>query len=158
MDEKKHFMTFKEFLESKKKEDTKNIKPLEDWDERRKKWVESIDKLYEVVDNIIISNLKAAGYTVTATKEDIRISEEYVGAYNTQNYIINADHINIKFNPIGTIIIGAYGRVNMLLPKETIKLVLAGWGHWKIVSGIGGSIKLVDFNEQNIIKIFQANL
>jgi hypothetical protein len=46
----------------------------------------------------------------------------------------------------------------MVLPKETVKLVLHNWDEWKIVSGFGNSTKLIDFNEQNILRIFKEYL
>lgn len=157
MTKKKHIMTFKEFLESKKRKE-KSQKKQVDWDGRKKKWLSSINDLYEMVDKIIISNFIEAQYNVKSDKEEIRIIEDYIGAYIVKNYIINTESIKIIFNPIGTIIIGAYGRVNMVLPNETVKLVLPEWGQWKIVKGIAGSRELVDFDEKNIMEIFQDNL
>lgn len=84
--------------------------------------------------------------------------EEYIGSYEIDNYIIEANNILIKFFPVGTIIIGAFGRVNMLLPNDTVKLVLQDWNDWRIVSGIGSSMKLIQFNEENIVKLFQENV
>ena len=90
--------------------------------------------------------------------EETKLTEDYLGSYTVYNYIIDAESIKIIFNPIGTIIIGAYGRVNMVLPNETVKLVLVDWDNWKIVKGIAASMELIDFNEQNIIKVFEENL
>ncbi len=76
----------------------------------------------------------------------------------SENYFITADGIEMKFFPVGTIIIGAFGRVNMILPNETVKLVLQDWNDWRIVSGFGSAMKLIEFNEESIVKLFQENL
>lgn len=160
MDEKKknHIKTFKEFLEDRKKnEPEKEVKKV-DWENRKTKWLKSLENLYEIVDNIIVKSFKESGFEVTTKKEKINLYEEYIGSYEIDNYIIEANSILIKFFPVGTIIIGAFGRVNMLLPSETVKLVLQDWNDWRIITGIGSTMKLIQFNEENIVKLFQENL
>ena len=157
-DKKKHIKTFKEYLEVRKKNDTVKEEKKVDWQSRKIKWLSSVENLYETVDNIIVKNFKESGFKVTANKEKIRLYEEYIGSYEIDNYIIEANNILIKFFPVGTIIIGAFGRVNMLLPNDTVKLVLQDWNDWRIVSGIGSSMKLIQFNEENIVKLFQENV
>lgn len=160
MDEKnkKHIKTFKEFLEDRNKNKSEKEEKKVDWDARKNQWLKSVENLYKIVDDIIVVSFKDAGYQVESKKEKIRLYEEYIGAYEIDNYTIQANNILIKFFPVGTIIIGAYGRVNMLLPGETVKLVLQDWDDWRIVSGIGSSMKLIEFNEENIVKLFQDNL
>lgn len=155
---KKNILSFKEFLEDRKKKKAVNSETKINWEERKTKWLNSVTNLYSTIDNIIINNLESSGYVVIKEKQPARISEEYIGSYSIDNYLIKADTIQINFFPIGTIIIGSYGRVDMVLHRETIKLVLPEWGKWKIVSGFGSSMKLIDFNEENIVKIFQENL
>ena len=151
-----HKNSLKDFLKKKKKEN--NIEKKIDWLERKKMWLNSIKSLYEILDKLIVSNFKDAGYNVTTNTDELKITEDYLGSYYVQKYIINADNITITLNPIGSTIIGAYGRVDMLLPNETIKLVMPEWDNWKIVKGIGGSKELIELNEENIFKLFKENL
>ena len=153
MNEKKSLI---EFLENKKKNGNKE-KQI-DWTKRKEDWKNSIEFLYSSLDNLIISNFKNAGYDVIPTYEELKITEDYLGSYYVQKYIIKADNIIITFNPIGSIIVGAYGRVDMLLPNETIKLIMPEWNVWKIVDGLGNTRKLLDLNEKNILKLFEENL
>lgn len=155
---KKNSKAFKEFLKKRKKYDIGKQDKKIDWESRKKQWIKSVETLYNLVDNIIVKNFQEAGFNVATKKDKARLYEEYIGSYDINNYTIQADNIIIKFFPIGTIIIGALGRVNMLLPGDTIKLVLQNWNDWKIVSGIGSSMKLITFNEENIVKLFQENL
>ncbi|NLM68277.1 MAG: hypothetical protein GX180_14060 [Enterococcus sp.] len=155
---KKHIKTFREFLADRKKNEPKKVEKKIDWEARKTKWLTSVDNLYATVDNIIVNNFRSAGFHVTTKKEEVRIFEEYIGAYYIKNYFITADDIEVKFFPIGTIIIGAFGRVNMILPSETIKLVLQNWSDWRIVSGFGSAIELIEFKEESIVKLFQENL
>jgi len=150
--------SFKQFLEDKKLEHESNPQEKMDWRARKYKWLNAVEYLYEVVDEIILSNFESAGYNTTSDKEEIRITEDYIGTYTINKYSINADDIEIIFNPIGAIIIGAYGRVDMMFAFENIKLVLTEGDKWKIVDGIGGARKLIDFNEENIFQIFRNTL
>lgn len=155
---KKNIKTFSEFLtDIKKNENDKSVKNI-DWEARKLKWIASIDDLYNIVDEIIVSNLSKGGLPFTAKKEKVRLFEEYIGNYDVENYFIKAGRIDIKLYPVGTIIIGAFGRVNMVLPKGTIKLVLQDWDNWRIVSGLGSEMKLIDFNETNIVRLLQENI
>ena len=148
MENKKQIKTFKEFLEARKKNaDEKEITKT-DWDNRKIRWLKSIDQLYKIVDDIIVKSFKESGFEVSTKKESVRTYEEYVGAYEIDNYTISANSIVVKFFPVGTI----------MLPSETVKLVLQDWNDWRIVSGIGSAMKLIPFNEENIVRLFQENL
>ncbi len=118
----------------------------------------AVDQLYRLVDELIVRNFQASGIQVSTRKEEVKIYEDYIGSYLMSNYIIEADGIAIKFFPVGTIIIGAFGRVNMLLPNETVGLVLQNWNTWRIITGIGSAMKLVDFNEGQLVKLLQENI
>jgi len=155
---KKHIKNFKEFFEDRKKVEDISTEKKIDWDDRKLKWINSVNEFYIIVDQLIVENFKNAGYSVFTQKEVVKNFEDFIGYYEIPNYIIKSENIDIKFFPIGTIVIGALGRLNMVLPKETIKVVLSDWGKWKIVNGYGSDTKLIDFNEQNIVRLFQENL
>ena len=107
---KKHVKTFSEFLADRKNNEPEIPEKKVDWEERKTLWLNSIDSLYDKTDNIIVNNFRNAGFQVTTKKVKERIFEEYIGAYDLENYFITADNIDVKFFPIGTIVIGAYGR------------------------------------------------
>lgn len=152
-----NFKTLKEFIQSQRKRNQGEKKELVNWEERKNLWRESINILYNQVDEIIVNPFKDEQYTVQNRKVKTRIIEEHVGEYEVDSYVIQIGNKIIRFQPIGTIIIGAYGRVDMFLPRETFKLVLVDWRDWKIVLGFGGDSKLVEFNEENIVKLFEEN-
>ena len=155
MAKKKHVRTFQEFLENKKVElDKPNIKRV-DWELRKNEWVEAVNTLYDKVDEIIVANFRKAGYNVSTQKKDRTIIEDFIGAYSVADYVLTTDSFRIFFNPVGTIIIGSKGRVDMILPAGTVKLILTDNNEWKIVKGFSVSMELVDFNEKNIQKVFE---
>jgi hypothetical protein len=148
-------VSLKELLEQKKIDLTKTENKI-DWNERKEKWLSSINDLFNLVDSIIVKNLNDAGYEDIKTRtEEIKITEDYIGTYMTYNYFVETKPLRIVFYPIGSIIIGANGRVDMMIQSETIKLVLKDWVKWYIVKGFPSQIELVEFNEKNITEIFK---
>ena len=87
---KKHIKTFSEFLADRKKSEPEKIENKVDWYERKTLWLKSIDNLYNTVDIIIVNNFRNAGFEVSSKKEKVRIFEEYIGAYDVENYYIKA--------------------------------------------------------------------
>jgi hypothetical protein len=151
-------ITFKSFLQERRKSKSEKKETKIDWEIRKEKWLNSITTLYEMIDTIIVKSFKELDFEVVTKKEMVRIFEEYIGYYEVENYIIKADNVTIKFFPVGTVVVNAFGRVNMVFPNETIKLVLHNWNEWKIMSGFGNSMQLVEFNEENIVQLFKENI
>jgi len=148
---KKTVKTFKEFLSEKKNTQDGN-KDKVDWHERKLKWLESIDLLYRWFDDNVSKSLKESGYDVKSSLEKITLYEDYIGSYETENYFIEGGPVSLKLFPAGTLIIGAFGKVNMQINGNTVKLVLEDWGKWKIVDGIGSSMRLRDLSEEHLVK------
>lgn len=158
MPKKKHADTLQEFLEHKKVElNNPKIKRV-NWVLRKEEWIKAINELYNKVDELIVANFKKAGYNVTTEKEEIRISEDFMGSYTTYNYIVNADSLIIHFNPISGVMIGANGRVDMILPGGRVKLILSNDNKWSIADRFSVPMTLSDFNEKNIQKVLEDYL
>ncbi len=158
MSNKKKILSFEEFLKKNKETSSKDNTKGVDWDARRTKWIKSVNDLYNLVDTLIVKSLEDTGYDVHNEKKGFSLTEDYLGTYNIDRYYIKAENIEIAFNPIGSIILGAYGRVDMVISLSTYKLVMPEWGKWKIQIRKGSSSELVDFDKNNISKIFQENL
>lgn len=157
MDETENSGNLEDFLRKKIAQERRQEVKV-DWEERKNKWISAIKDLYDLVDEIIVLKLRDAGYDVKLEKEHMSIIEDYIGSYETQKYIIKTQSFVIQFIPRGSIIIGGYGRVDMFLPKGTVKVILAEWGKWEIVRGLTVSRKLVPFNETSVTSIFKDYL
>jgi len=158
MPTKKQTLSFPEFLEKKRIElQNPKIKRI-DWDLRKKEWLDAVERLYNYVDTIIVTSLIAAGYDVKTEKDEIKISEDFIGSYIINNYTIRTEQFKIYFNPLGTINYGFHGQVDMVMPTEKVKLVLTEKNEWKIVKALSVPMELMEFNEKNIQKIFEENL
>ena len=123
---KKHVDTFEEFLKKKKKENGKKI----DWDNRKKLWLKSLEILFNDIDKWLSPHIKKG--EVEILKSTITIREEHIGEYETQKIQINIGNGFIYVKPVGTIVLGAYGRVDLYGTKGDRILILEDWENMEI--------------------------
>lgn len=114
-------MTFDEFI----KRETKDEKDLSE--QKRimlEEWLDNLKKLYKIVENFLEEYSQAK--KVKIIKEDIDITEDFLGTYTTQKMIIRLGNLgkHIELNPIGACVIAAYGRVDMSGKNGTVRIVL----------------------------------
>lgn len=95
-----------------------------DWNARRDKWLSSLVKFYEQLDSWLLEYVKAGKIKVEKSK--IEIEEEHVGRYTVEVRVLNIGGEQVVFRPIGTLLIGAHGRVDMEGPKGVVKFILTG--------------------------------
>jgi|GEM_PF-1984243 len=102
------------FLEN--KDDTKQI-----WEKDKKNWLKNLKDLFETINNWLkpLSNKQL----INLKKEIITITEPYIGEYETEQIIITLRNSIILIKPIGTLIVGAYGRVDIIGHKKDIKIL-----------------------------------
>lgn len=109
-----------------------------DWEKRKKEWLKTLNYFYSQVDQWL------SEYTKTGKIEiqdcNIRLHEENIGEYIAGMRTIKIGPEVAILRPIGTLIIGARGRVDLEGPKGNIKFILTG----KNSNGIRISIKVID--------------
>ena len=96
--------------------------PSIDWPQRRDDWVEHLVGFYQLAEEFLRKYIEQDKVHLTwATKQ---INEEYVGSYDVASLEGQIGVVNVRFDPIGTNLIGAKGRVDMHGPCGTVKFVL----------------------------------
>ena len=111
---------FDEFInkQAKKKSDSKPV----DWDAQRDEWLYYLSKFYQRVEAFLEEYIKenklVHNYTVKT------IFEEYIGGYSAKALNIELGYHKLKLEPIGTNLIGAKGRVDLIGANGKVKFVL----------------------------------
>lgn len=109
---------FKQFVrEQKKQADAAATTPEQD----KQRWLESLRELEKLVRGWL------AGYIddgVDVQTEDVLLNEEAIGTYTASQIKIRVGSHTVKLKPIGTFLIGAYGRVDMEGPRGISRLTL----------------------------------
>jgi len=106
---------FEEFI---KQNDTKEEQI--NWDEKKQFFIEKISEFYNIIDKY----LKPYQNDIVMKDSEITIYEEKIGNYEVKKRTLNIKGTTIEFTPIGTILIGAWGRIDMEGPNGVVKFVL----------------------------------
>jgi hypothetical protein len=134
---------FEKFLEAKSQEDDP-IKAI-DWIAKKEEWLASLDALYREIEQWLSEYITSG--KIKMERFPIALEEEYLGKYTAEKclLVIGADRVMLR--PIGTLLIGASGRVDMEGPKGTVKFIRTG----KTSNGIRISVSVVSDNKPNDI-------
>jgi len=109
-----------EFIKTKKESfERKKV----DWIEIKKIWLKKLDELYENIETWF-QDLKDAG-DISINYSDINLNEENLGIYTAKKMIITIYNEQVVLEPVGAILIGAKGRVDMSGKNGKVKIVLA---------------------------------
>jgi len=106
---------FEEFI---KQNDTK--KEQINWEEKKQLFIEKVDEFYNIIDKY----LEPYQIDIAMRDSDITIYEEKLGNYEVKKRTLDIKGNTIEFTPIGTILIGAWGRIDMEGSNGVVKFVL----------------------------------
>lgn len=91
-------------------------------EKRIKEWKEYLDVLYTSIREFMQPYLEDK--TAEMKFADLELNEELLGIYAVQKLSLTIGGSNVTFRPIGTILIGGRGRVDVEGPRGTARLVL----------------------------------
>lgn len=93
-----------------------------DWSIKRDEWLQHIDIFYVNLKSYLNEYVTAGKIKVNYGKK--KIVEEYIGEYEAITAMIYLGKNQVKLEPIGTNLIGAKGRIDMIGPNGTVRFVL----------------------------------
>lgn len=106
---------FEKFLRKEKEEQI-------NWDERKNNWIEKVEKLYGEITNWLEEYVTAKKIHITYGVHNI--TEQYIGSYTIRAMQIFFNNQNILLRPKGTLLIGAFGRIDLESRNSIIKFIL----------------------------------
>lgn len=93
-----------------------------DWNQQREEWLQYLDQFYTLVEEFMREYVDERKVRLQrGTKE---LHEEFIGDYSAGTMALHIGASKIVFDPVGTNLIGAKGRVDMQSAKGTVKFVL----------------------------------
>ena len=116
---------FKIFLEQKQQSGNDKF----DWTKRKNQWISSIEDLYTLVTTWLEPFKRDKLLSMKITMIDL--TEDYLGNYKVPRFDIYIGNNIVSLIPRGTLIVGAYGKIDMQGPKGDIILVQPEWNQWK---------------------------
>lgn len=114
--------TFDEFVkrrlnEAKTSESSKDI----DWNKTREDWIQSLRDLYSKMEQFLKKYTEAG--QIQITRDKVQISENYLGSYEVERLTFRIGNDKVIAKPIGRLMIGAAGRVDLIGARGTLRLV-----------------------------------
>ncbi|KAA8998708.1 hypothetical protein FJU31_09920 [Stenotrophomonas cyclobalanopsidis] len=90
--------------------------------ERRNQWLEKIELLYTRVQEILSAYIESGAMKITVFSLELR--EERLGSYQAPGLSIDLGGSSVRFVPIGTILLGSPGRVDLVGLNGNVRFVL----------------------------------
>jgi len=110
---------FDEFVKSQQADAHSDV----DWNAIRDEWLRRLDELYGQIRAFLNDYVKAG--EIQLQLSPITLSEENIGSYTAPELTLKIGRKQVKFRPIGTLMIGTRGRVDVIGPGITeARLVL----------------------------------
>jgi len=111
-----------------------------DWVKEREDWLGNLRELYDQTESFLAEYIKAG--EIKLNYRDIDLNEENIGTYSVRQMILKIGRQEITMTPVGTLIFGAKGRVDIVGPAGRTRLVLvngkASGPMVKVTVSIGG--------------------
>ncbi len=133
-----------EFLRKKKKE-SEAAEISGEWKARKRQWTDAVNVLYARVEKWLKPSLDEK--TVFMKKKDILLEEEHIGSYSAQSVLLMIGTDTVELRPVGALIIGCRGRVDIMLRNRSVSFVLTEDDEWKIV-GPGPDVRYYPLDEE----------
>jgi hypothetical protein len=111
---------FEEFLRRHQEEITAQERV--DWNKTREEWVKHIEDFYQMLSDWL-KDYAQAGKVIIKTL-DMTLNEEPIGTYKTRQLVLKIANQEVKLSPVGTLLIGAKGRIDMESRTGKVRFVL----------------------------------
>jgi hypothetical protein len=93
-----------------------------DWAKERDEWLGRLKELYDQTESFLSEHIKTGGIKVTY--RDIELNEENIGSYRARQMVLKIGRQEITMMPVGTLLIGSKGRVDVVGPAGRTRLLL----------------------------------
>jgi len=107
---------FEQFLETQQR-----LLPM-DASERRTWWLERLEEFYALIESFLTDYIHSQKISITRMK--LQINEELTGPYDATALTVHVGANEVNLRPIGTYLIGARGRVDLVGPVGKVHFVL----------------------------------
>jgi hypothetical protein len=87
-----------------------------------REWLDYLNALYKQIEGFLRTYVDSN--TAKIALRDIQLNEDFIGAYTAPELILTIGRSTVTFTPIGTMLIGTKGRVDVQGPLGTARLTL----------------------------------
>jgi hypothetical protein len=94
-----------------------------DWEAEKEEWLRYLDDLYKMIESFL--NEYTDSGRISLAYQQLELTEENIGRYTVREMTLAFGTNRLTLTPIGTLLIGTKGRVDMIGPRGTVRLILA---------------------------------
>lgn len=152
----------KKHSESEERMETQLPKAIE---ARRKWWIKAVEDLFTKV-QVWLEPLIKDGPLTFDTKELQIMSDGWLGSYKLQRAIIGLGRKTLEMNPVGSVIFGSFGRIDVKGPNGKLMLILEATqgpeeddfvptgGQWFITNRVGSRRLQEELTQEAFERLF----
>lgn len=107
------------FAERQQKADAENVV---DWNEMKTWWLKAVHDLFNEVDTWLHSLIQSG--SVKSVRMTMKLMEQDLGSYDIESLELHLASRSLIFKPVGTMLIGAFGRIEVSGPNGKAVLLL----------------------------------
>ncbi|HEY6927388.1 MAG TPA: hypothetical protein VI653_28190 [Steroidobacteraceae bacterium] len=93
-----------------------------DWDKERDEWLAHLEGLYKKIEEMLGEYVKSG--QILLRYQNVQLNEEDIGTYSARRLIIKIGGKEIVLEPVGTLLIGTKGRVDVTGPAGSTRIML----------------------------------
>ena len=94
-----------------------------DWEERKTWWQQRVSQLFDQIYGWLKPLIDSD--TITFSKQHVPLTEEALGTYEVESCTIGLQKQKLTFKPLGSVIIGGFGRIDVDGPNGNVMLILS---------------------------------
>ena len=85
-------------------------------------WLRELDALYGAMEGYLRSYTESG--QIRIERRPVQLAEEYLGMYDAEALAMSIGNDEVIAQPVGTLLIGSCGRVDLSGPRKTLRMVL----------------------------------
>lgn len=110
--------TFDEFV----KQRTDRAKQFANYEETLATWQHELGSLYDIMEGYL-KNYTESGQ-IRTERRSVQLTEDYLGSYEAQALAVLIGNDEVIAQPVGALVIGSSGRVDLSGPRRMLRIVL----------------------------------
>ena len=117
--------TFDDFVKQRTAEANEAVEEV-DWEEARSTWLRELGHLYDCMEACLESYTESG--QIRIERRTVQLTEDYLGTYEAEELTLFIGNDKVVAEPVGTLLIGSRGRVDLSGTRRTLRIVLLDKG------------------------------
>ena len=113
-------------------------------------WRRELEDLYSAME-VYLQSYTESGQ-ITIKRRSVELTEDYLGTYDAEALAMSIGNDEIIAQPVGTLLIGSSGRVDLTGPRKTLRMVLLEKGGPAMTITIAGDDRPIETSGHSLVR------